>query len=120
MACNTPYYLRPYFWFLIFAIILFIIFIALIETNQSFTSTGFMSAGIWVLFIFIIVFFIISLIWYYYDMCFTVVSPITNEYVLQYVSPVENISNVPCSLDIHEKVIIDEEYIPLSALNPLL
>lgn len=133
MACNTPYYLRPYFWLIFLTMILFLIFIVIIETNKSFTSTGYVSAGMWVLFFFIILFLITSFIWYYYDSLNSCDLQIP---LPQYVQS-ENalldvgfnnvqISQEPeCTLDMYyddpEKIsYIEDDYIPLTSLNPFI
>lgn len=118
MACNT-YYSEPYFWFLIVSIILFIIFIALVETRPM--TTGFMSAGLWVLFLFIILFFIISLVWYYYD-CVSFRQPVLQP-IYQPLQPIQPQPIQPIIEIIENECSVYEpmdEYIPLSALNPLL
>jgi len=125
MACDN-YYLKPYFWLLILTIILFVIFIVIIESNQSFTSSGVLTTATWVLLLFVILLFITSLLWYYYDSlkpCDISKNVKTITYSIE--SPI--IENTPvlqphCSLDeLYEEPkisYIDEEYIPLSALNP--
>lgn len=127
MACNTPYYLRPYFWLIFLTMILFLIFIVIIETNKSFTSTGYVSAGMWVLFFFIILFLITSFIWYYYDSLNSCDLP-----QLQLPQEPQGVYRVPieepqpeCTLDMYyddpEKIsYIEDDYIPLTSLNPFI
>jgi hypothetical protein len=126
MSCDN-YYSRPYFWLLMLTIILFLIFIVVIETNQSFTNFGIMSTSSWVLLIIIIIIFITCLIWYYYDS----LKPCPVTYV---VSNVQQLTNTPmqevyehreekhCSLEeVYDEPkisFIEDEYLPLSALNP--
>lgn len=131
MSCDN-YYLRPYFWLLILTIILFLVFIVIIETSQSFTNNGAMSTSSWVLLIIIILIFITCLLWYYYDSLkpcpvqMPVQIPIQQVQVVETVPPI--IQTIPheiihqCSLeDVYEEPkisAIEDEYLPLSALNP--
>jgi hypothetical protein len=126
MPCDNNYYVKPYFWLLILTIILFLIFIAIVETNKSFTTTS-MSPSRWVLLLFIIIFFVTSLLWYYYDQlktCTVVLQPLIEKpYYSPEIIPIVNTIN-ECSLDIvydEPKIsYIEDDYIPLSSLNPFV
>jgi len=122
MSCdNIPYYLKPYFWLLIFSIILFLVLIVIVEST-SFTTNSTTSVGIWLLFLFIILFLIMSYVWYYYDKVKICPIYIQTPAIQQIVEPVL-IHKEPCSLvNVYESeeviTYIEDDYLPLSALNP--